>query len=150
MRSYRRHVGVVVLALVALAGCGKSKDKTIASTSTTVAALPAEVTTTSPSTTVPGSTTVPTGSSVPGGTDYVVQKGDTLSKIAKKFGVAQAAIEKANNITNPDKLAEGQHLVIPPATATSSTVKSTATTAHTATTKAPTTTVKTTTTTAKK
>jgi LysM repeat protein len=145
------------MAALALVGCGKSKDKNIAATTTTASTLPAAVTTGPPVTSAPAgaaSTTSP-ASSVPGSTDYVVQKGDTLSRIAKKFGVTQAAIVAANNITNPDKIAEGQHLMIPPPSATTvkppTTAAPTGTTAKpTVTTRAPATTAKATPTTAKK
>lgn len=41
---------------------------------------------------------------------YVVKKGDTLSKIAKKFGTTVDAIVKMNNIINPDLIIVGQKL----------------------------------------
>jgi LysM repeat protein len=44
-----------------------------------------------------------------------VQRGDTLSAIGQRFGVTSAAIVFTNEITNPDHLAEGQVLLIPPA-----------------------------------
>ena len=47
-------------------------------------------------------------------TVYTVAANDTLSRIAKKFGVTIDQIVKANpQITNPDKLALGAQLVIP-------------------------------------
>ena len=52
----------------------------------------------------------------PGLTVYTVAAGDTLSRIAKTFGVTVDQIVKANpQITNPDKLALGAQLVIPAA-----------------------------------
>lgn len=50
-----------------------------------------------------------------GQTEYVVQRGDALSKIAKKFGVTQAAIMAANGIKDPNKIFAGKKLVIPAA-----------------------------------
>ena len=48
-------------------------------------------------------------------TVYTVAAGDTLSRIAKKYGVTVDQIVKANpQIKNPDKLALGAQLVIPP------------------------------------
>ena len=49
-------------------------------------------------------------------TTYVVQAGDTLSKIASRFGVKSADIMALNGITKPDHIEKGQRLKIPPAT----------------------------------
>ena len=50
------------------------------------------------------------------GTEYVVVKGDTLGKIAKKNGVTLKALEEANPGVVPTKLKIGQKLSIPGAT----------------------------------
>jgi LysM repeat protein len=47
------------------------------------------------------------------GTEYVVVKGDTFAKIAKKNGVSVKAIEAANSGVAPTKLKVGQKLSIP-------------------------------------
>ena len=57
----------------------------------------------------------PTPASAAGGT-YVVQKGDILGRIAKKFGVKVADLKKANGLTS-DKIVVGQKLIIPGAKA---------------------------------
>ena len=44
---------------------------------------------------------------------YVVSKGDTLSSIAKRFGISLADLQKLNNIANPDQIAVGQKLRVP-------------------------------------
>jgi LysM repeat protein len=44
---------------------------------------------------------------------YVVKSGDTLSGIAALFGVSVDDIVRANNIADPNSLAEGQSLTIP-------------------------------------
>jgi LysM repeat protein len=44
---------------------------------------------------------------------YVVQQGDTLFKIALRFGVTVAALQSANDITDPNKVFPGQVLKIP-------------------------------------
>lgn len=46
-------------------------------------------------------------------TTYIVQAGDTLFSIATKFNVTVAAVQQANQITNPNTLSVGQRLVIP-------------------------------------
>ena len=46
-------------------------------------------------------------------TQYVVQRGDNLSRIAHKFGVSVEDITRANGNMNPDTLRDGQTLVIP-------------------------------------
>jgi len=49
----------------------------------------------------------------PGGPVYIVQGGDTLGGIARRFGVSVDALIEANGITNPNVLSEGAQLVIP-------------------------------------
>ena len=46
-------------------------------------------------------------------TTYTVQPGDTLSSIARTFGVTVDTIVQANNISNPNFIASGQVLTIP-------------------------------------
>ncbi len=50
-------------------------------------------------------------------TEYVVVKGDSFSKIAKKFGVTVKAVEAANPGVEPTKLKVGQKISIPAASA---------------------------------
>ncbi|MBX3031564.1 MAG: LysM peptidoglycan-binding domain-containing protein [Chloroflexi bacterium] len=45
---------------------------------------------------------------------YRVRSGDTLTRIARRFGVSVEVIQCANRIRNPDSLSVGQRLVIPP------------------------------------
>jgi LysM repeat protein len=84
-----------------------------------------------PSNTLPPASTLPPTTTTPVPTEYIVQKGDTLSRIAQQFGVTVAQLVAANNIQDPDHIEEGQRLAIPPPTA--------ATTAPLGTTAAPTT-----------
>lgn len=49
---------------------------------------------------------------VKSGLKYTVKRGDTIDKIAKKFGVAKKDILVLNNITNENKIKEGQILYI--------------------------------------
>jgi len=47
------------------------------------------------------------------GVSYTVQKGDTLSAIARRFNASMDDIRNANNITDPTKIRVGQVLFIP-------------------------------------
>ncbi|HIR08587.1 MAG TPA: LysM peptidoglycan-binding domain-containing protein, partial [Candidatus Pullichristensenella stercoripullorum] len=54
------------------------------------------------------------GSTPPSGTTtYTVQRGDTLSEIAERFGTTVSALVMANNIADRDRIYPGQVLVIP-------------------------------------
>jgi LysM repeat protein len=55
---------------------------------------------------------VATGEEVSSGT-YVIQKGDTLFRIALRFGVSTQALAQANGIVNPSYIYAGQTLIIP-------------------------------------
>lgn len=86
-----------------------------------VLTIPAPGGTTPPpptATPVPGA---PTATPAPGGTgggtvDYTVQPGDTLFKIATRFGTTVQAIVQSNGITNPNLIFPGQVLHIVPGT----------------------------------
>jgi LysM repeat protein len=60
---------------------------------------------------------VPCGTSGGGGSVecciYVVKPGDTLSKIAKKYGTTTAVLARMNGIKNPNKIYVGQKLKVP-------------------------------------
>lgn len=47
------------------------------------------------------------------GNYHIVRKGETLSQIARYFGVSVAALAQANGISNPSYIYVGQHLYIP-------------------------------------
>lgn len=53
---------------------------------------------------------------------YTIQSGDSLSKIAEKFKVDQAALMMLNGITDPDHIEAGQVLKLPPPVADTTTV----------------------------
>lgn len=64
----------------------------------------------------PGSTAVQPVATTAAGSPaqtYIVQSGDTLTKIAAKFGVTAQRIQNANNLADPDRIYPGQVLVIP-------------------------------------
>lgn len=46
-------------------------------------------------------------------TKYKIKQGDTLSGIAKKYGTTVKDLQKANNISNPNKIYAGSSLIIP-------------------------------------
>ena len=47
---------------------------------------------------------------------YIVQRGDTLARIAARSGSTVSAILRANNLSNPDVIYVGQELIIPGST----------------------------------
>jgi len=115
---------VAATGMLCLSGCGLWGGNSSQPKST----LPPLRTTVAAATTLP-----PTTTTVP--TEYIVQKGDSLTSIAKQFGVTVAQLVAANNIQNADHIEEGQRLTIPPPTAPSSTTAArpattVATTAH--------------------
>lgn len=52
----------------------------------------------------------------PTGTAYVVQRGDTLSRIARRYGVSWRVLAQVNSISNPNRIYAGQQLIIPDVT----------------------------------
>lgn len=56
--------------------------------------------------------------------NYKVESGDTLSSIAKKFGISQETVKWANNLDNVNQIKPGQLLKILPVTGVSHVVKS--------------------------
>jgi peptidoglycan-N-acetylglucosamine deacetylase len=45
--------------------------------------------------------------------EYVIAAGDTMSGIAKKFGVTMQALLSANNLTDPNLVRVGQKIKVP-------------------------------------
>ncbi len=86
--------------VVVLAGCGAASTETGRSAQAEKAAAKP------PATTAPVPTTAPM--------TYQVKRGDTLTAIARFFGVSSAAIDAANQLGGGDRLTEGQVLQIPP------------------------------------
>ncbi len=55
----------------------------------------------------------PSSAPPPAAQTYTVQPGDTLYRIARRFGVTMAALVAANQISDPNKIRAGQVLTIP-------------------------------------
>jgi LysM repeat protein len=100
-RVWIRAVTVAGTCATLVAGCGGSKHNSERD--------PGEASTTTVASTI-GTTTTTVAAIT-----YRVRRGDTLTTIAKQFRVPISAIVRFNHITNPDRLAEGQRLRIPPA-----------------------------------
>jgi LysM repeat protein len=82
---------------------------TFTATATLLPTFTATPTLPPPSPTAVSPTTTPTLSS------YMVQRGDTLVKIAAKLGVDLNALIGANHLANPSMIAVGLKLIVPPA-----------------------------------
>ncbi len=65
-----------------------------------------------------GASSRPGHSQPDSGRTYIVQKGDTPAKIAKKLKVSASALLKLNGVDDPKKLKPGQKLRIPPSAKT--------------------------------
>jgi LysM repeat protein len=94
---------VAAVGVAVLAGCGAASTETGRSAQAEKAVANAPATTAA----APTTTTTPSIS-------YQVKRGDTLTAIARFFGVSSAAIDTANQLGGGDRLTEGQVLQIPP------------------------------------
>jgi LysM repeat protein len=115
-------VGVAGLSAMLIQGCERKTDTTdntptmdtntpvMADTNTPVVADTNPPVVTTPPVVVPPVVTPPV---VAVGSEYIVVKGDTFGKIAKKNGVKLKALEDANPGVLPTKLKVGQKLSIP-------------------------------------
>ena len=112
-------LGAILLASLVLGGCGRIIQPPTptweAGVTPTDTATPRPTATRratfTPVPATPSDTPTPTVTPTP--IIYVIQKGDTLIPIARKFGVTVAAIQKANGITDPRRLRIGQEIIIP-------------------------------------
>lgn len=77
-----------------------------------VSSAPLRITAT-PSPTPSATATARTPTPQPAAVTYVVQRGDTLFAIGRRFGVNPYDIARANNIVNPGLIRVGQRLIIP-------------------------------------
>ena len=118
-------VSITGLVAVLINGCKREKptdDSNPSLTDTNPAAIdtnPPAIEASNPPVVIPPVVTNPPPVVVPqvapetAGSEYVVAKGDSLAKIAKKNGVTLKALEEANPGVVPTKLKIGQKLVIP-------------------------------------
>jgi LysM repeat protein len=107
-RAWLGRSGCLALVVAAggvavLAGCGAASTETGRSARAENAAAKEPATTAA----APTTTTAPP-------ITYQVKRGDTLTAIARFFGVSSAAIDAANQLGGGDRLKEGQVLQIPP------------------------------------
>jgi LysM repeat protein len=54
---------------------------------------------------------------------YIVKAGQSLTAIAKMFGVSVKDLISVNGLTDPNHIEEGQRLTIPPPTTTTTTIE---------------------------
>ena len=109
------------LAVVTLAGCGRSAPEGAAGADGGIEPgmagieVVSDEPVVSPSATAVAVSTTATSTSmaVAATSAYVVQPGDTLSVIAERFGVPLADLSAANDITDVNTIRPGQELVIP-------------------------------------
>jgi LysM repeat protein len=109
MRSGGRIVGVALVLVLGLAGCGGDDDMD------DEIDPPATPSPTAAPTPTPTPEPEPEAEAEAEGQTYVVESGDTLSGIAQRFGTTVDAIVEASGLEDPDRLSIGDELTIPPA-----------------------------------
>jgi LysM repeat protein len=110
---------LAALASLALCGCGRILQPPMPSPVAGVVVTPTDTprptatrrATFTPIPATPSDTPTPTVTPTP--ILYVIQPGDTLIPIARKFGVTVQDIQEANGITDPRRLRIGQEIIIP-------------------------------------
>jgi LysM repeat protein len=110
---------LVLLAIVVLGGCGRVLEPPTPTVAAGVTAIPTDTprptatrrATFTPVPATPSDTPTPTVTPTP--IIYIIQKGDTLIPIARKFGVTVSEIQEANGISDPRRLRIGQEIIIP-------------------------------------
>lgn len=103
---------ILFIITVFLVACAPSANTSAAPTETKLVIPPASQTTVTVTATPNIITVEPTQTPTPDGT-YIVQAGETLIKIAAKFGVPYGYLADVNNIPNPNLIYVGQILTIP-------------------------------------
>jgi LysM repeat protein len=115
---------LIIAVLVSIFGQNQTHGDGIGSANLVTAAVTSTPTVrrTQPTPTIESATRSPTATETPLATStasptpltYTVQPGDTLSKIATRFGISVTAIAEANNIKDPTRIKTGAVLIIPP------------------------------------
>jgi len=103
----RRRRAAVVLAMVLLVACGGDNKAT--TPTTPLPTVPPDAGDVSETT-----TTLPSV--------YIVKAGESLTAIAKMFGVSVKDLVSINGLTDPNHIEEGERLKIPPPTTTTTTI----------------------------
>ncbi len=119
MRSMVTGVWLLAVVSLALGGCGRILQPPTPTPVAGVRVTPTDTArptatrraTFTPVPATPSDTPTPTATPTP--IIYVIQKGDTLIPIARKFGVTVKEIQEANGITDPRRLKIGQEILIP-------------------------------------
>ena len=109
-------LGLLILAGLALAGCGQVITLPPTPTPAPTATIAVEVVAPLPPTATPAPYTpapTPTPTVTPTPVVYVISTGDSLLSIATKFGVSVAALQEVNGILDPRTLQINQELIIP-------------------------------------
>src|SRR5262249_42111561 len=102
-RRIRRGVGTVLAATVLLVACGGDNKAT--TPTTPLPTVPPDAGDISETT-----TTLPAF--------YIVKAGESLTSIAKKFGISVSELVAFNQLSDPNHIEEGQRLKIPSPTTT--------------------------------
>ena len=106
--AIRRGLGSAVAAIVLIAACGG--DNTSTTPTTPLPTVPPDAGDISETT-----TTVPSV--------YIVKAGESLTTIAKMFGITVKDLVAFNELADPNHIEEGQRLKIPPPTTTTTTIQ---------------------------
>ncbi|MEO1288315.1 MAG: LysM peptidoglycan-binding domain-containing protein [Chloroflexota bacterium] len=112
MQRYRLMIVLLLLMSLLFVGTALAQDEATEEPEATEVVDEAEMTE-EPVDDAPEATETPDDDTPVEGSDYVVQAGDNLFRIALRFGVTTEELAQANNIANPALIFVGQSLVIP-------------------------------------